>query len=352
MKISILTFSKEDNFGANLQCYALLKTLINMGHSVDIIDIQLPPLQSGLLSQFLRIYQHYKFKAFRKEFVDSYFTSSFRTVDELKKNPPQSDVYIVGSDQVWNPHITKRLDPLIYFFSFLPTSAVRIAYAASFGIPSWTDKQLLPEVTKLIKKFSAISVREEQGITICKNTFKIEATEVCDPTLLLPHYDEICGLYDASKETNEIIYYKFVRNKNIETIIAHHASKVGSKYVKLLDFHKTSGSTIRPYVTIKEWLDSIRYSKLVITDSFHCMVFSILFHRPFIVMPSMKNRANRMQNLLHKLNLSEHFCIDESELSDKIKDLANKTIDYTPIDSTIREWRNHSLLFLKNALNK
>ena len=351
MKISVLTFSKEDNFGANLQCYALLKTLTSMGHQVDIIDIQLPLVKMGLISRLTRIGQHYNFMQFRRKYFNSSFTKKYKSANELENNPPVSDMYIVGSDQVWNPAITRRLDPLIYFFSFLPSDACRISYAASFGSSAWNDEKLLPRVSELIKKFSAVSVREAQGIKICREIFHINAIEVCDPTFLVPDYDDVCGKYDKNKETDNIIYFKFVRNKRIENIIEHYAKSGNKKYIKLLDFHKTRGSVIKPYVSVKRWLEYIRYSNMVITDSFHCMVFSILFHRQFIVLPSMKTRSGRMKNLLDKLNLSERFCVDEIDLSSKIDYLMSRKIDYKSIQPIIEDMRFQSLSFLSNAIS-
>lgn len=350
MKISVLTFSKEDNFGANLQCYALLKTLISMGHQVDIIDIQLPPMKMSVISKLMNVWQHFHFFKFRKRFINSYFTFKYNSVSELRKTFPVSDVYIVGSDQVWNPMITRRLDPLVYFFSFLPSDAYRISYAASFGNPVWADEKLIPQVSELIKKFSAIGVREVQGVNICRETFHVSAIEVCDPTLLVTDYDEICGSYNKDKETDNIIYFKFIRNKNVENVISGYAKMQDKRYIKLLDFHKTKGSVIRPFVSIKRWLEYIRYSNLVITDSFHCLVFCILYHRSFIVLPSVKNRAGRMRNLLDKLNLSERFCKDEVELSEKIKYLADKRIDYDSVQRTIEVMRRESLSFLAEAI--
>ena len=115
MKISILTFSKESNFGANLQCYALCKTLQNMGHQVDIIDIQLPKKRFSWYSTLLQFPQEFLFFLFRKKYLN-FFTKKYKTTAELQNGQHKSDLYIVGSDQVWNPDITKRLNPGIERF--------------------------------------------------------------------------------------------------------------------------------------------------------------------------------------------------------------------------------------------
>ena len=184
MKISILTFSKESNFGANLQCYALCKVLQGMGHQVDIIDIQLPKIKFSWYTTLLQIPQDILFFLFRKKHLN-YFTKKYKTADQLQKGQHKSDLYIVGSDQVWNPDITKRLAPLVYFFSFLPDDVRRISYAASFGKESWQSPTLTDKVKMLLHKFNAVGVREQTGVSICKDTFGIDARLVADPTLLL-----------------------------------------------------------------------------------------------------------------------------------------------------------------------
>lgn len=125
MKISVLTFSKETNFGANLQCYALCKTLQNMGHNVDIIDFQLPPYSMTWYSAVLRIPRLWLFRQFRKQHLNI-FTRHYNSVDELEHDCPKSDLYIVGSDQVWNQGITKRLAH--WHISFLSCQMMHDAY--------------------------------------------------------------------------------------------------------------------------------------------------------------------------------------------------------------------------------
>lgn len=348
MKISILTFSKETNFGANLQCYALCKTLQNMGHQVDIIDIQLPPISFSWYITLSRLPQAFLFFLFRKKHLD-FFTKKYKTTDELRNSQHKSDLYIVGSDQVWNPDITKRLDPLVYFFSFLPDGVRRISYAASFGTGSWHSSALTAEVNALLHKFNAVSVREQTGVTICKDTFGIDAQLVVDPTLLLTSYDEICGSYKPNRETNELVYFTFTRNKAEQRIIAEFAKANNMKAISLRSNHPIQGFRQRLYVSVAEWLNSIRYAKLVVTYSFHCMVFCILFHKKFVAVPAKEGRAARQEGLLKLLELSDHLCMDTSDLYKTMEHVIHKDIDYAVIDQKIKEMREDSLNFLNEV---
>lgn len=351
MKISILTFSKETNFGANLQCYALCKTLQGMGHKVDIIDIQLKRYSMSWYSAIMRLPMVWLFRQFRKQYLNV-FTRHFSNVNELRRNYPKSDLYIVGSDQVWNPAITKRLDPLTYFFSFLPGEARRISYAASFGTGTWNFPNLTSQVKELIHQFDAVSVREESGVKICNEVFNTKATLVTDPTLLLSSYDDICGKYDAGHETNDLTYYTFVHNAPIQEVLVDFAKSQNLDAVVLRSNRTYTGFKLKRYVTVSEWLNSIRYSKIVVTDSFHCMVFCILFHKQFVAIPIKGGRATRQENLLELLGLRDHFCKETSDLYRTMEHVIHKDLDYAVIDQKIKMMREESLDFLRECCSE
>lgn len=344
MKISILTFSKETNYGANLQCYALCKTLQSMGHNVNIIDIQLSKIKASFISRIIRLPEKVFFKNFRKKHLDI-FTRKYKNVDDLKQNPPKSDLFIVGSDQVWNPQLTQRLDPLVYFFSFLPEGARRISYAASFGHAEWQNPELTDEVKSLLGKFEAISVREDTAVDICHDVFGAEAVRVADPTLLLTSYDELCGVYDQRRETNELLYFPFVKDEEEQAIIADFAKKHGLKAVAMMSFHRYPGFVRRTLVSLRVWLNSIRYARIVVSQSFHCMVFCILFHKRFVAVP-LKGKQTRQKNLLSQLGLEDHICEDKTKLRETLERILNKDIDYQKVEKKIEEVRKQARDFL------
>ena len=348
MKISLLTFSKESNFGANLQCYALCKALQSMGHDVYIIDIQLHKKAANWHDALLQLPMKWYFSQFRRKYLN-FFTRKFKTVADLQSVEHKSDLYIVGSDQVWNPDITRHLDPLVYFFSFLPDGVRRISYAASFGTESWLSSALTEEVKTLLHKFNAVSVREKTGVAICKETLGIEARLVVDPTLLLSSYDEICGKYNPQRETNELVYFTFIRNKAEQKVIAEFAKANNMLAMALRSNRPIPGFKRRVYLSVSEWLNSIRYAKLVVTSSFHCMVFCIIFHKKFVSFPANAERATRQENLLAQLGLSDHFCKDTNDLYKTMEHVINKDIDYDAIDEKIKKMREESLNFLREC---
>src|SRR5690606_2791095 len=124
-------------------------------------------------------------------------------------NPIKEDeVFIVGSDQVWNPDLTKA-SALDYFFSFLPDEVKRISYAASFGNSEWIWSDIQHDVWDCLQKFSAISVRESSGAKICEEIFNVNSSVVLDPTLILGSYKELINKGANSKKT--LVFFSLLK---------------------------------------------------------------------------------------------------------------------------------------------
>lgn len=186
--INLLTMHYSLNNGAVLQTFATCQVLKQLGHKVVIINFQdkgrLRKFYGGFRGVFFTIKQ-ILFNRFRKE----YFAPMTLKMNEIDANKiPEADVYIVGSDQVWNQNITGQY-LLHYFLDFAPVFAKKISFASSFGSDEFiASPDLKCKSIDLLRNFNSISVREESGVTICKS-FGIDAVEVLDPTLLLDHYE-------------------------------------------------------------------------------------------------------------------------------------------------------------------
>ena len=353
MKIGILTFSKEDNFGANLQCFALTKFLQDLGHDVEIIDIQLSKRRnfkkwlSWLL--FRKFIADLKFRMFWRNKRYS-FTKRYKTPLELKKNPPICDIYIVGSDQVWNPDITQKLDPLVYFFSFLQGKEKRISYAASFGTDVWEHSEIKTAVCTLLQKFSAISVREKEGIDICKRTFNLPAEEVLDPTQIMLNYDEICGVFDNTKKSKYIMYFKQIHSQKVEKVVNDFAHQRSFTTIEFKRQKRSicDKSLLNP--SVSDFLNCIRYANFVVTDSFHCLSFCLIYHIPFVVIYDFKGRSNRITTILSKIGLAHRICWSLEELVQRLPLLYDEYIDFDLVDEKLNQYRKKSRQFLLSAL--
>lgn len=348
MRISILTFAKGDSYGAVLQSFALAQVLRNWGHKVEFIHLTWYNSWRQRLWSLLTP-TSYRFEHFRKMYLRT-FSIPCHTIKDLKSAVRGVDLCIVGSDQVWNPDITGKY-AFHYFFDFLPKDMPRIAYAASFGNEQWEYKESQQRVESYLKKFTAISVREESGVYICKDTFHIQAAHVLDPTLLIPNYSVyIKGLVQRE---SQIVSFKFKPSEEYYDLLSHFSKGMNQDVCLMGPIYRKLSSKLfkfhfNPFVSVEKWLENISNASLVVTDSFHCTVFSILYRRKFIVIPSNSKRKGRMYSLLKDLNLLDRYyeTIEDVYRTERW----NEDIDFDSVYAILAKRREESLQFLSESL--
>ena len=369
MKIGILThWWSEDNYGQILQCYALQKYLRDKGHDAYLIryDPRKDRISTPLwekIQKILNPVELYKFLSFRllkqkRKMVDvrekknnTRYFNVFRSkyiiqsekiyyyYNELVEDPPAADAYIVGSDQVWNTFgvpINVSLNRIkAFLLNFGNSTIKRIAYAASFGKEK-LDRDSIEIFTSLLQKFDYISVREKSGLDICKKCGIDHAEWVPDPTLLLDvdvyrtlYKDEpvikpdkpYCFLYILKNEFSISIQsiYDWADKKGIDVIYITGNSKQDT-------YRKT-------YSTVPEWIYLIEHAEYVITNSYHCSIFSLLFKKKFGVI-SLKGENNMGMNNRFD-SLFQWFEIEERFI-DSDFNVINKEINWELVSSVLQ----------------
>ena len=344
MKIGILTYWwSNDNYGQLLQCYALQKYLRDKGH--DAFLVRYHPIHEtqrmskkqrilftinhpirGLRIIYNKIFPEQKllyneennskrdFDSFRKNHIVS-SKMIFTSYQELKNNYPKADIYIVGSDQIWNidnEYATSIIDA--WYLNFLPDSIKRYSYAASFG------RRILPNaVTKVIKtrleKFSFVTVREDSGRQILKKA-GIDVEVVCDPTLLLSVNSYLSLFSSISIKKSHYVFLYLLSNTCTFSVkkFKNWAFENGLDVVYVsgnegyIKCNYDDEGIEKTYPTIQAWLANIANAEYVITNSFHCSVFSILFKKKIAVVPlegTVKNTNNRIDSLFKNLNVNK-----------------------------------------------
>lgn len=361
MKIGIFTVPLNHNYGGTLQCYALMQTLKKLGHEVFYIDRIEPPKRSLMGKVWIKIIHPFIYK-YSFDFIRKYInpkTAKYSSSKMLSQHicKYNFDVVIAGSDQVWRMDYMKGMEKDSFLGFVKGERVTKIAYAASFGHDDWTDAEYPIEVFKsLVDDFSAISVREKSGVDICKNKFNIRSEWVLDPTMLLSidDYKILFGSNHGRKAQNKIATYILDRT-DLTNTIEHYISKYLELSVYTINGEKEV-STINPFKifrmrfkSIESWLTSIYSSSFVITDSFHGMVFSILFNKQFVVIGNKNRGLGRFNSLLKYLNLEDRLLVSFNE--DKLKVLVDQFIDYDNVNSVIDVKRVDSLNFIKTALN-
>lgn len=309
MKISIVTQPLLNNYGGNLQNFALQKTLQRLGHESTTVDfLRIPScsfwirMRSWIKTVLLfligkrRPFYRYSYKGVRKpvsqNFLDDFVNKTGKCYKYRAKQFADCDAIVVGSDQVWRPKYNYRIeDMFLKFAEKMPIK--RIAYAASFGVDKWeySIKQT-DDCANLAQKFDAISVREESGVKLCKGHFGVDATWVLDPTMLLDKEDycEVCKDVPVVKE-KFLAAYVLDKNDDIRTQCESIASERG---LTLKFFEANSNASL----SIPEWLAMFRDASYVVTDSFHGTVFSIIFGKEFKCLYNKSRGSARFDSLL------------------------------------------------------
>ena len=235
-----------------------------------------------------------------------------------------------------------------YFLNFGSKVCKRISYAASLGVKQW-PKDFEQRVLPLLQRFDAISVREESAVEYLSSLGLKNVVCVCDPTILHKgdFYRKEFGLVESPEKS--VFIYK-IREKIpdvVESIIQDNSNNSCSLRMVDLQNKKTICS-------VTQWLTNIDNAKFVVTDSFHCAVFCILFHKPFVVLAnhgSGKGMNERFQTLLGKTDLLYRVLPQDPTKEDVLERL-NRPIDWEKIDATMEEWRTYSANWLKEKLEE
>ena len=367
MKIALMTYYNNGSYGAALQAFALQRCLKKMGHEVAFISYlnQWPPR----LKMFDLIKSRSPWAIYRKllgrgqcyftdNFAQTFFQKTQRIYQrekDLIEKPPLADVYICGSDQIWNPwtyEVNKQFDAS-YFLNFGSDTTRRIAYAPSFGraiLPRGFEKKIKP----LLKRFDRIGVREKSAIALVQNLTGCAVSQVLDPTLLLSAEDYTVitncsgkrykggGVYYILGTAKEIVFPSL---QKLKKLINKRGSFISPPYLSLF------GRCDTRYPSVTEWLKIISNADFVLTDSFHGVVFSILFERPFIVLQragGVYGRNDRLFNLLDMLGLQERSLQGYDPV--KIERLYMSPIDWKFIRNRLNHERTVSMRFLNEAL--
>ena len=350
-KIAIFTLCGYKNYGNRLQNYALQEVIKKLGYSPETIWLFYENKNNFIykikiyIKNFIRILIKKKNylkleKIKRKNFeIFNLLININYNFKEVINNKLKYDYYIVGSDQVWN-YTFKDVNDL-FFLKFADKDKT-ISYAASFGITEIPEEKL-DFYKDGLSHINSISVREQEAKKLIYSLIKKESTVVLDPTLLLSKKEWLKIVKEPNiKPMRKYILKCFLGKttleleKNIEKIANDKNCDIISMYDKNQEDIYISGPS--------EFLYYIKNSELILTDSYHAMIFSIIFEKNFFIFERNKNEENmisRVDYLLNLLNLKDR----------KVEYINNHfDIDYKNINEIIEQEKEKSVQFLKNNL--
>lgn len=363
--IGIITFHSAHNYGAMLQVYALQKKLrgskiINY-RNTDIDDVYKimkkykgKNIKRHISTAVANIVFYNKnkkrFKNFNNFFYNKFkLSNEYNSEEELKSNPPKYDIYITGSDQVWNYDITNGLKDA-YTLNFGNKETKRISYAASIGknnIPI----ELVKEYKDKISKIDYISVREESGKKVLQDIgIEKDINVVLDPTLLLTKQEwnkEITSNMSSEKE-KYILAYVVEPNDEYKKIVNYLSEKTGLKVIHFEKWDKPYNNVLRNAYTDGpfEFVNLIKNAEYVVATSFHATVFSIIYNKKFFIVPHLTT-GSRVTNILEKLEIKDRVYYN---LQDFTKIDYDFETDYKKVEKLLNAEREKSMIFLKGAI--
>lgn len=332
-KALIFTYCRSYNFGANLQGYSLQRFIRSLGWECKVIDIRtqaqienrIPYRKDprGLLLNIFTFLNQKKLTIGRSRFNAYHYDPEDRVklpcanedpdMAAMSLNPPAADVYVVGSDQVFSPLL---ISPL-YFLDFDTKGTRCISYAASVGMDAIPEK-VKPTITQYLKKFHALSVREEQAYKQIQPLTQTPVQIHADPVILTPRqlWEQEESAYAPLVGKKYILAYFLYRPKGMNQYLRNLHKRTGLPVV-LIDtnafrniYHQKQVLDAGP----REFLWLFHHAEMVVTSSFHGTVFSMIYGKDFAVFNNQATPA-RINHVLQLFHMSKH-CLPEGSPAD------------------------------------
>ncbi len=371
MKIGIIShYYKSENYGGNLQAFALCIALNKIGYSAEQISFdrrkdlakskkakfflsgikkKLKNAQGGILRNLNK--RSRAISSFNLETVPH--SQNVYSSKSIKKCVNEYDAFITGSDQVWHPNAV--CDE--YLLGFVPSNKIKLSYAASIACKTLSNEVAL-RYKKAFASFNAISVRENDAAPLIKELYRGDVEWSLDPTLLLDAEDWRTLALPVNVGDNYVFCYFLGNDKESRKLAQEYATQKGLKIVTLphllgafRDCDRNFGDCKLYSVSPQQLISLIDNSKFVFTDSFHITAFSLILNKEFCAFSrdSQKGMESRISSLLSIFELSDRFCNSEDRTNlDYINSLM--PIDYNREFEMYKKMKSSSLSYLKKHL--
>ncbi len=335
MKIKTITCHDVYNHGASLQAFALQQYLKDTGNEVEIIDykpvydsshfklwvINNPYWNKNLLLKAVYLFLKFPerllllrrkrpFDDFKKKYL-TLTNVRYNSIDELRNNPPQADVFLAGSDQIWNCLYPNGKDPAFYL-DFVSDKYIKASYAASFAGNS-LDSKYHSFVKKRVERLDFISVREESGLNILKDIGILYGVQSVDP-VFLQNKSFWNDFGDEEFSEDYLFVYDLEGNKQIRDVCIDIARK---RMLKIYTVNCRSNYVDKKFLHCgpKTFVSLIKNAQYIVSNSFHGTAFAIIFEKEFFVVNRSEGINARMKDLLNSLSLENRIVSDSINVS-------------------------------------
>lgn len=348
--VGVLGLWSGCNYGSIATYYALNQVLSSMDRSILMID-------KPVLSERDVELEETHSRRFGRE---HYNISKQYRLDEMGELNDICDSFVIGSDQVWNYGISKNFGKWFYM-DFADEDKKKIAYAVSFGHGvDFAPEDERVKISKLMSRFDLISVRETDGVRLCRDAYGIRAHQVLDPVFLADPsiYHPLIEKSSSNEEKPFLAAYILDPTPEKREAILHISKELGGiKIINLLDgfpwlFEKNRKLMDLPNcienLQVEDWLYYLSHAEFILTDSCHGASFALIFKKNFIAITNKQRGFSRFKSL------SELFHFESRLVTDPNRILTDRTllepIDYSIIENILQEQRGKSYSFLKNAV--
>lgn len=370
--VGVITMHRVYNYGSALQAYATQTTIEKLGNKCEIIDYWYPneyqfsrgvnrpikTLKSIIGSALGLSSKHRKMNRLRR-FIENNLnlTKSYHNREELIFSVPQYDVYLTGSDQVWNPKFTKG-DPT-FLCDFTAKGTKKVSYASSFST-NQLPEEIESKWSELLNQYSHISVRENGGVKLVESLTNGQksAQVVLDPTLLL-NKDDWAKLVDKShvkdkyKDRDYILVYKldyaFNPSPTLENVVNELQKSYGCEVISI-DKNiplENSQCTCLTEAGVVEFLQLFMHARCVVTSSFHGTVFAVNFgKRVFSIVGNASCSDDRQSSFLSNLGIPQAAIPSGTEMCN----IDFKDYDKKKVEQQLALLRSESIDYLESAL--
>lgn len=385
-KIALICNTYIRNYGSILQSLATFKKISSLGYEVEVINYKDNPdrkakleiiyhLKLPLLTDptFLKKkfknsisaignHEYKRIVADRNTIMDLFvnkhfiFSKKCNNINEVKNIIKDYNAVIIGSDQLWGPADIIRD---YHTLNFVPEKILKIAYATSFGV-SKLPKFLNKRTANFLRKINYLSVREDSGAKIIESLINLKVQVVADPTLLLTQDEWNQYIDNNPRIQGKYIFCFFLGDNEEQRNFAKEVSKKMKMPIVSIQHMDEFIKSATNFADINvndaspsDFINLIKYAELILCDSFHASIFSIIYSKKFFTFnrynsSSPNARNSRIDTLSNKLDLSNRHLIQINTLN--IEQQLSSEINYQKVHTKLNAWKEESLNYLKNSL--
>lgn len=368
MKIALLSFHNAANYGAALQAYALQQFLLNQNLDCEYLNYVnssrkngynmiyhiIDSLKKGNILEALKYLLGTPFMTFRKRSFKKFYKNNLRVSNQLYRTQVEAsatnliyDKFIVGSDQVWCPE--NNGNDISYLLSFVKDSHKKISYSSSFGLAT-IPESLRNDYKHCLNEITYLSTRERYGCKLIKELTGRDAQLVLDPVFLLEN--KVWSDMIPERNNNKFIFAYTNRSEQLSSFLRQTQYSLNRKKIYKLSRQTSPFDFFNPKIKVmysmkpETFLQSIRDAEFVVTASFHCLAFSLIFHKPFVCfLTGNAGKDERIVGLLTELGLLDRVFNEKID-----SNIMNKNIDWIVVDEKVNKLALVSKNFLLNSI--